>query len=91
MIKNMGKDKVIISLTENELLDTIANFKALKSMMQNIVRKANGSNTKQGTEIWDEWICPCCGSRYEVEYDKYDYCPNCGQRIDWTEENESEL
>ena len=44
-----------------------------------------------GTAVWDEWICPCCGSRYEVDYDEYDYCPNCGQRIDWAEVNESGL
>lgn len=44
-----------------------------------------------GTAVWDEWICPYCGSRYEVDYDEYDYCPNCGQRIDWAEVNESEL
>ena len=44
-----------------------------------------------GTAVWDEWICPCCGSRDEVDYDEYDYCPNCGQRIDWAEANESEL
>ena len=50
MIKNMGEDRVIISLTEDELLDSIANFKALKPMMQDIVRKANGSDTKQGTK-----------------------------------------
>ena len=50
MIKNMGEDRVIISLTEDELLDTIENFKALKPMMQNIVRKANGSDTMQGME-----------------------------------------
>lgn len=37
MIKNMGEDRVIISLTEDELLDSIANFKALKPMMQDIV------------------------------------------------------
>ena len=48
MIKNMGKDRVIISLTEDELLDAIENFKVLKPMMQNIVRKANGHNAKQG-------------------------------------------
>lgn len=54
MIKNMGKDKVIISLTEDELLDAIENFKALKPMMQNIVRKANGNNTKQGMKDADE-------------------------------------
>lgn len=48
VIKNMGEDRVIISLTEDELLDSIANFKALKPMMQDIVRKANGSDIKQG-------------------------------------------
>ena len=39
-----------------------------------------------GTFVWDEWICPCCGSRYEVDYDDYDYCPNCGQKLDWSDE-----
>lgn len=38
-----------------------------------------------GTFVWDEWLCPRCGSRYEVDYDDYDYCPNCGQHIDWSE------
>ena len=46
----MEKDRVIISLTEDELFDAIENFKVLKPMMQNIVRKANGSDTKQGTK-----------------------------------------
>ena len=36
-----------------------------------------------GNFIWDEWLCPKCGSRYEVDYDEYNYCPNCGQAIDW--------
>lgn len=35
-----------------------------------------------GTLVYDAWICPCCGKRYEVDYDDYDYCPNCGQKID---------
>lgn len=39
-----------------------------------------------GTFVWDEWICPCCETRYEVDYDDYDYCPNCGQKIDWSDE-----
>ena len=29
--------------------------------------------------------CPCCEERYEVYYDDYDFCPNCGQAIDWSE------
>ena len=36
-----------------------------------------------GTFVWDEWLCPCCGSRFEVEYEEHDYCPNCGQHILW--------
>lgn len=41
-----------------------------------------------GTFVWDEWICPCCGSRFEVEYEEHDYCPNCGQHILWEVEDE---
>ena len=39
-----------------------------------------------GTFVLDEWICPCCEKRYEVDYDDYDFCPNCGQKIDWSDE-----
>lgn len=39
-----------------------------------------------GSFVWDEWLCPHCGSRFEVDIDDYDYCPNCGQYIDWSEE-----
>ena len=39
-----------------------------------------------GTFVFDEWLCPCCGSRYEVDYDDYAHCPNCGQKIDWSDE-----
>lgn len=42
-----------------------------------------------GTFAWDEWICPHCGSGYEVDYDEHDYCPNCGQKIDWSVHNDS--
>lgn len=38
-----------------------------------------------GKFVLDEWICPCCETRYEVDYDDYDYCPNCGQKIDWSD------
>ena len=38
-----------------------------------------------GSLIYDTWICPQCESRYEVDYDDYDFCPNCGQAIDWSD------
>lgn len=41
-----------------------------------------------GELIYDTWICPNCEKRYEVDCDSYDYCPNCGQAIDWSDRNE---
>lgn len=40
----------------------------------------------EGEIIYDTWRCPSCGEAYEVDYDIYEYCPNCGQAIDWNEE-----
>lgn len=39
-----------------------------------------------GYPVYDTWICPRCGHDYEVDSDKFDYCPKCGQRIDWSDE-----
>ncbi|HJB19834.1 MAG TPA: zinc ribbon domain-containing protein [Candidatus Bariatricus faecipullorum] len=36
-----------------------------------------------GNIIYDIWICPNCGEKYEVDYDDYKFCPKCGQRIKW--------
>ena len=41
---------------------------------------------ENGELIYDTWICPNCDKKYEVDYDEYDHCPNCGQAIDWRDE-----
>ena len=33
--------------------------------------------------VYDAWDCPCCGTHYQIIFDKHDYCPHCGQRIDF--------
>ncbi len=38
-----------------------------------------------GDIVFDEWLCPLCNARYEVDYQEYDYCPSCGQKLDWSE------
>lgn len=38
-----------------------------------------------GELVYDTWICPKCGEDYEIEYHDYKYCPDCGQRIDWSD------
>ena len=40
---------------------------------------------KEGNLIYDTWICPNCEEHYEVDYDRYDFCRNCGQKIKWRE------
>lgn len=40
-----------------------------------------GDGYSNGKMIYDTWICPNCGERYEVDYDDYDFCPKCGQRL----------
>ena len=42
----------------------------------------------KGNLIYDTWICPNCEKHYELDYDEYDYCPNCGQKILWGDEDE---
>lgn len=39
-----------------------------------------------GELVYDTWYCPNCDKSYEVDYDSYDFCPNCGQAIDWSDE-----
>lgn len=41
----------------------------------------SGDGYYAGEIVIDTWECPCCGKQYEVDYDDYDYCPNCGQHI----------
>lgn len=43
-----------------------------------------GDGYADGELVYDTWICPYCEEHYEVDYDKYDFCPNCGQAIDWS-------
>lgn len=41
-----------------------------------------GDGYCKGELVYDTWICPRCGTRYEIDYDEYEYCPKCGQHID---------
>ena len=44
-----------------------------------------GDGYADGYMVYDTWICPNCGEKYEVDYDDYEHCPNCGQAIRWDE------
>lgn len=37
-----------------------------------------GDGYADGSIVYDTWTGPNCGKNYEVEYDEYEYCPECG-------------
>lgn len=43
----------------------------------------SGDGYFNGELVYDTWQCPNCGEYYEVDYDTFDYCPTCGQKIKW--------
>lgn len=75
---------------QTELNDRVqqAEDLAIKALEKQIPKKpdfeGDGYDDK-GSIIYDTWICPCCEERYEVYYDNYKHCPNCGQALDWGE------
>lgn len=65
--------------------DYKANEMAIQALEKQIAKKPTFEGdgyAPDGTLVYDTWICPCCDKRYEVDYDDYDYCPNCGQKLD---------
>lgn len=61
-----------------------ANLLADKDTPKKPTYVANGYS--DGELVYDTWVCPNCDEDYEVDYHDYDYCPKCGQAIDWSEE-----
>ena len=64
-----------------------AAIEALKKQAPKIPN-LTGDGYSDGEIVYDTWICPNCEQEYEIEYDHYNFCPSCGQAIDWTHESE---
>ena len=71
-------------LTDMKICDGEEMDIAIKALEKQIPKKPNieGDGYADGQLVYDTWICPFCGKHYEIYYDSYDYCPNCGQHID---------
>ena len=69
--------------------DTLDDFITLKELVEKATpNKPNyeAYGYSESELVYDTWICPSCRTRYEVDYDEYDYCHKCGQRLDWSKE-----
>ena len=61
---------------------------AIEALEKQLPKKPNFEGdgyAPNGTFVYDTWICPSCEGYYEVDYDDYVYCPQCGQKLDWSE------
>lgn len=48
-----------------------------------------GDGYDDGELVCDMAICQKCGREFEVYFDEhYNYCPSCGQKLKWREEND---
>lgn len=60
-----------------------------KQIPEKLLYEADGY--ADGELVYDTAVCPSCERRFEIEYEEqYNYCPECGQRLDWTSEELSE-
>lgn len=79
------KDRVE-KLQEYEAIGTVEECRAAVEKQKPKKPDYEGDGYADGYMVYDVWICPCCGKHYEVDYDDYKCCPECGQAIDWSEE-----
>lgn len=63
--------------------------KAIEALEKQIPKKPDYEGDgydDSGNLIYDTYYCPNCYGFYEIDYDRYNFCPNCGQRLDWGDE-----
>lgn len=85
---NSAYDTAIKALEEVQQYRQIGTPESCRAAVEKqTVKKPDyeGDGYSDGQLVYDTWICPCCGQHYEVDYDRYDYCPNCGQKLDWSD------
>lgn len=69
----------ILHSVDFDLLDTLYDLVEKETATTHDIE---GDGYYKGELVYDTWICPRCGTRYEIGYDEYEYCPKCGQHID---------
>lgn len=72
-------------LEDNAILEAV-NL-AIEALEKQIPKEPDvwGDGDADGAPVYDMWDCPDCGKTYEVDGEKHDFCPNCGQAVNWSE------
>lgn len=84
---------VMLMINEIEQYQAIGTVEECRAAVDKQVAKKpsyEGDGYYNGELVYDTWICPCCEKHYEVDYEEYDFCPNCGQKIDWKADGDND-
>ena len=84
-VKRIRQNPTIADVDNKELSEMIDEA-VERQIPKKPIYQADGYS--DGELVYDTWLCPNCDTAYEVDIDEYNYCPNCGQAIDWSEEGE---
>ena len=83
----MTTKRVIKYLESHGFISDDVKDMCIKALEKQIPKKPDfeADGYSDGQLVYDTWICPNCEKHYEVDYDDYEYCPDCGQSIDWSD------
>ena len=95
-LRNYGQrleDNTELSVTETltyleeELVDALMYIEHVKNKLRAKRPYFTFDSYYNGEPVLDAWQCPACGEEYEIEI-RHNYCPECGQKIDWEEDTD---
>lgn len=74
--------KALEEIQQYRSIGTIEECREAREKQRAKIPGYEGDGYSDGEMVYDTWICPNCSVSYEVDFDEYEYCPNCGQHID---------
>lgn len=62
-------------------------LKRLTEENERLKERDTPKKVEHSPEVDDDMVvCPICSREFEIDYDEHcDYCPSCGQKLDWNE------
>lgn len=75
--------KLLEELQQYKAIGTVEECKeAMKKQKSEVPDIWGDAYDNDGNIIYDMYTCPNCGKSYEIDYSDYNYCSECGQRLD---------
>ena len=82
--------KVLNMIETHGPLPTMAKEMSIKALEKQIPKKPEyiADGYADGEFVYDYAKCPICGHDFEYEINDWgcNYCSNCGQKLDWSDE-----